>query len=447
MSDNRKRIPLHFMLAWLVTTAILLLRSWQDITSPSLMFEDRFFLLPLYFNQHHVTDIFSEHLGYASVGPQLLAFLLGYLPLAWIPAAYAVTSLLLCSLAFSLFALPVFSALCANPLHRVFICLLMAILPLGRSLLVSNITYSEFNVLFILVLLVAVSRYRRPHWLLDWLVIPLCIASHPASITLIPLYLLNMYLGDRRQKLQQLGWLAITVLYVQFCVDHTSTEVLGVDYILFRFALAATAFAGKVMVEPWIGGHASASMFSEGNILDVGHSYIGNNVLVGTLFIACAAFFLFRYALKKSGRESIVYMILLTGFGILYLSVLTRLTGMGWHGHVQEPFLQRYAYVARLCTMVFLCCMISAWITQHPRWRKATGMLLAIITVLAIRSNGNNTRLYESAIAASTPLMQFLDSVETEIRQGNRACREHGDCTRTLEPDSRWPVVLDISTK
>jgi len=445
MTAQQKQTHLHFLWAWLLASSVLLLRSWQEIANPAMLFEDRHFLLPLYFNQHQISSIFSEHLGYASVGPQLLAFLIGYLPLTWAPYAYAASSLMLCALAFSVFALPQFHALCTNPRHRVLICLLMAILPLGRTPLVSNITYSEFNVLFILVMLVSTSTFRRANILLDGIIIPLCIASHPASITLMPLYLLNIYFGDQKQKLQQLCWIGITVLYIQFLVDHSSTETMDFDYILLRLLLAATAFAGKVMVEPWIGGYASSDMFRNGNFFDVGHAYMANGILVGLLFIIYATFFLGWHTAKKQRRESMVYMIVLTGFGVLYLSMLTRLNGWGWAAHVQEPFLQRYVYVARLCSLVFFCCIISAWLEQHIQWRKIIGFVVLMVFVFAMRSGINNRWLYGPDIAASTALLHFLDQVGNEIDDGNHACREKKDCIRTLEPDSRWPVVLDLS--
>jgi hypothetical protein len=444
MRDIQTRFPLHFALAWLGTTLILLLRSWQDLVYPVAAYEDHTYLLAIFGNSHYLPDIFHIYNGYAAVTAQLIAWLLGFLPLPWIPYAFACTALLISSLAFSLFALPQYNFLCRNPNHRLFLCILLATLPLGRQLLTSNLTYSQFVFIFILIMLVASARYRRTNILIDWLIIPLCICAYPGSITLLPLYLLQILLGDRQQKIRHAAYIAITFVYIALLVDTSVTDIMSPDYFVMHALIAGSAITGKILIEPWIGAELSAALFSTGDFFAESGHYMRNTAVAGIVIAALASIGFLLHLYRRTEPQMTAYLILLTGFAIMAMSIFTRNTGMGWSIHLQGSGMQSYAFTPRLCLLVFLCCLFSAWIDKNRSLQNYATIAGGLLLAIAAHMNITNASLYASAKDESLALMAFLQAVEQEIDNGNDACRQRQDCIRSFQPDDRWPVVLDL---
>lgn len=126
---------------------------------PSLDFEDGRDELAFYFNNPGIANIFRFYAGYVSLIPNAIAWAsVNVLPLDAVPYAFVLASTLTATTGLFLLSLPTHSWLIEDPKWRAAFCLSLAMLPLSREFLVTNLNYSHWSILLLLVVLLT----RRP---------------------------------------------------------------------------------------------------------------------------------------------------------------------------------------------------------------------------------------------------------------------------------------------
>ncbi len=165
---------------------------------PTMACEDGELMFANYLMNPSITGIFRFYFGYISLLPNLIGYLSARLPPTWNPYLLAYCALLLKGAAHTIFALRRFRGVVAADSTRWLICLVLAALPLGDVLMFDNTTYSLWNMLWILLLLVyAPLGQSRSVQVGQFILMALFACSHPLSVVAIPLCLYNLY--TRRQ--------------------------------------------------------------------------------------------------------------------------------------------------------------------------------------------------------------------------------------------------------
>ncbi|HQQ62694.1 MAG TPA: hypothetical protein PLF22_03890 [Pseudomonadales bacterium] len=422
--------------------AILLLRSWRDIVWPTATFEDRINLISLFFSTHDITLVTRNYNGYASVFPDFIAWLLAGLPASWIPYAFSCAAMLVCATTMSLFASQAYRWLLDDDRARQATCLLMAALPLGTNSLVSNLTYTQYNFLFMLFLLLLQNPAQS--WQKNLLVTPFiiaCIFSHPGSILCLLPCLFILAIAPVQRKFFTLFFMASAVIYNIFLVDKAVLDMLTPDYILFRFFIACAAFIGRGILEPLIGANAAVALLQQAMFLKVA-AFSSMAMLLITLFFGL------HCLIKKQLANAAVIVLFYGGFLIIFVSILTRLTGWGWQQHLYDVSNQRYIYATRLCTLVSIACLLYPFMQQQFLNRYSRSFLFLLLTGCLLYANTLAFTLYQTDTSNSEKLTAFMRNIQQEIDSGNVACLQHQDCTRVLaDPDPRWPITLDLKNR
>lgn len=428
-----------FACALLATLAILLIRSWRDVFWPALLFEDRTYQLSVHFSNHALSEVTYVYNGYASIFPHFLAWLLTSLPANWIPYGFSLTSILVCAVTMSTFASRDYRWLLADDKVRIAACLLMAALPLGRNTLVSGLTNTQSQFLFLSFLLSLQNpQQSRSKNLVYMPIIAACIASHPVSILcLLPCTLMIMIAPMQRKFFAALQ-ISAAIAYNYFYVDKHSLDVLTPAYILFKFFIAAAAFIGRGILEPWIGPYAATGLLKQENgLLLTG--------IIGMLLLAASLAYCFLDLFKSRQARLGALCIFVLGFLQIFVSVLMRNTGWGWQQHIHDINVQRYIYATRLCLVPAIFCLLFPMIRRQFFFRHSNKALFALLLILTIYPNKQAAMLYQADISSSQILLPFMREIRQEIASGNVACLQHNDCIRILnDPDPRWPITMDL---
>lgn len=428
-----------FLCALTGVLAILLLRSWRDIVWPTATFEDRINLISLFFSSHDIALITHNYNGYTSVFPNFIAWLLTGLPASWIPYAFSCASMLVCTITMSLFASQSYRWLLDDDKTRIAACFLMAALPLGTNALVSNLTYTQYNLLFMLFLLL-LQKSDQP-WQKNILFAPLIIAcffSHPGSILCLMPCLFMLAIAPVQRKIYIMFFIASAVLYNIFLVDKAVLNMLTPDYVLFRFFIACAAFVGRGIVEPWIGPEAAVALLKQDSFL----KFAAASCMV--ILLATLAYGV-KCLRKKQYPQAAAVMLFYAGFLIIFISILTRLTGWGWQQHLYDVANQRYIYATRLCIIVSLACLFYPLLAQRFLQRYSSSFLLLVLTGCLLYANKQSFTLYQTDTSNSEKITAFMRGIQQEIASGNTVCLQEHDCIRVLaDPDPRWPITLDL---
>lgn len=430
--------PVRAVVIFLAIISILAIRSRHPLLLPTMAFEDGRDMLAYFFNDHSIRGIMRLPNGYVMFLPNLIAWLsVGLLPLPAVPYAFGFASLAISSSAFYLLTRPGHAWLIPNSNARTILALTLAILPLGKDFLVTNLTYSQWIILFILLLLV--TRRPLPDSIIGLSLWVLCVAAcamtNPLSILILPFVLVPLGSGDgRRQKRSMAIVACVLILYQIFGVNH---HAVSVNLSMGSVAYAVEVFLARVAFETFFGTRATNLLITNGQTAYV--CAIGIAVL---MTIACMTF-----SEKRRARALLITSTALWfSFSIVLLSVLTRYNTPATKAiYLKELALQRYFYVGKIITVVICAWQLIPRIQStlaNSRWpRLRLGMTALIFSSYVFAVTQSNVFLYDTSKEEGLMVKAFLASAYSDLAR----CKEGAPYEPVHILRRQWTdVVLDL---
>jgi hypothetical protein len=328
------------------------------------------------------------------------------------------------------------------------IALLLAVLPLGKGLLIHNLAYSTWSLLFLLIVLLAYPLPSSGITLaLRSTAVILCIISHPLSLIALPLCLIHLALEKGSpQRLCVALFMATILVHQTLGVEYTSASI-SISKILGSAVLTAKLFLSRVLLETVSGAPASTMLLS---FSPRSTYFLGTAVLSVQVFLAVTA------SASSKAKWAIAIGLLLAS-GIIFVSVAGTLeskraayfrlaSGSSAPAEIYNPHLQRYFYVSKLIFMILLLSQVI------PRLRRAIfrlqpmaiGLVLigAVSYILAL--NGYSNYLYTSSLAEGERVAAFLSDVQANVRRAEAGLPYTSEWV--LPRGGAWDVRLSIDS-
>ena len=432
MKANLSRLVLSPIAIFIVIFGVLAARSWHALLLPELAVEDGRDMLAFYFNSPNPSSALRFYNGYAFIIPDAIAWLVTRGPITFAPYLFTFASLGFAAIGMFMVSRPQFEWLIPNAIDRALIALLLAVLPLGRGLLIQNLAYSLWSLLFLLIVLLA---YPLPKsnlaLLLRSIAIILCILSHPLAIVVVPICVIHVVLAKGwPQKLCAGSFILAAFLYQVFGVNHTSRLAIT----LGSFVLASKLFLTRVLFEMVSGAKTRTALLSA--VPEGGH-------LLG--FVVLWIFVFLTVTGSSASRVKwATAMAVLLMFGVVFASVAARISS-DFITEISNPHLQRYFYVPKLVIAVLLLSQVI------PRVRDgmSRGGLLAKCVILVgvaiylLEDNRVNNYLYSSSLAEGQTHKAFLTDVESNVERAE-ADRPYAS-ERILRREDPWSLILNVN--
>ncbi len=420
---------------FLLIVALLALRNHDAIRLPILGHEDGRDIFAFYLQHDHPGAILRSYSGYVSLLPNALGWVALRLPLPAAPHAITWAALLMAALGFFGLSRPGHAWLVPDTGARRAVALALVLLPLGKGYLLTNLMYSQWSLLFLL--LVLLTRWPLPSsmgalWT-SVAAIALCAASHPLSILALPLVGLQLLLDERpMQRLAMLTAAALMLGYQLLWVDHTATAVPALEATL----RAVKLFLGRVCFESVAGAHATTSLLagSAGFV-----AYLGG---LGLLAALGAALWWSDHRRRDAG---IVVGALSLAFAIVLVSALFKNFGPQTDAiFLEDPRLQRYLYVPKLIVLTLLLGRLAPWLRRIPS--RGNELLLGALALagalylLAVHTD--NAALYYQSEAEGRRVRDFVHALHLDQQRAARG--EPHQAQHRLERPGDWSITVTI---
>ncbi len=417
--------------------AILALRSRNALVLPTMAVEDGRDMLAFFFNDHSILGIFRLYGGYVSFIPHLLAWLcVGVLPLPAVPYAFTLASLIIASLGFYALSRPGHSWLIADSNHRSLLALTLAVLPLGKCFLITNLTYSQWSLLVLFLVLVT----RRPlpssrTGLSLWtLAAAACAVSNPLSILILPIVLMSLRACEHTRQRLSLGILVtVLVLYQAFWVNHSAVSV---NLSFGSLGYAVQVFLARVIFEAFVGAREVNLLVMNGHAF---YAYAG-----GVASLAALGYMSFTG--RKNARGWLITSVaVLLGFAMVLMPVLTRYnTPEAKAIYLVQPALQRYFYLPKILTLVICASLLFPLqhkLTHGARAGVKLGLTVFVFAAYVVAITRRNAFLYESPREEGLRVKAFLASAYSDLAKARQGAPY--EPIHTL-PRQWADVVLDL---
>lgn len=340
---------------------IYVLRDIPGMMSPPLFNEDGPNMIDFYTDSHDPARIFRFYGGYVSVGPNLIGYLAGFLPLAVAVHTLYWAPLIIAALTFGALCHPSFTLPGLTGRERAFVALMLGLFPASNMALTTNTTFSLWH---LAILLCFMSLMWRPG---SWagagfgIVFGMIAAtSHPVSLILVPFLAWRVWRAETAlERWTFLPVLVVIPIYIALGVapDGGSTDVA----VLSTLGEAIRLFLERGIFE---------TLFS--TPVRIMFLYRG---LEPVLWICAGALLVLMFWQAKGMVRVLVLALLIIGFGNSLFSALARDMPLGgtW-GH-------RYGY---LSGVLFLMAAMLSVLPALRRWPAGPGLIRrGVLAVLA----------------------------------------------------------------
>ncbi len=207
--DIRRTWPMLF----LIVTVLLLCRQPFALIHPSLYAEDGCIFFKQQYEMGFSPSLVTRYAGYPHFAPRIIAGLCSYVPLEYVPIAYATVSLLIAAAALTFFFAPGFRPIVDNDLLRACIVIGFVLMPNAEALM--KLAYINWYMLFFTSLLMIYSLPKRCLGRCGlFLLAAIAVWSNPASVICLPLMLYRAWKSEDRGK--RLWWIALILLVLSF---------------------------------------------------------------------------------------------------------------------------------------------------------------------------------------------------------------------------------------
>lgn len=413
--------------------SIMALRTWPALTLPVLGHEDGRELFAFYFNHPSPTEILRYYGGYVSLVPNAIGWAAMRLPLPLSPYVFSLASLLLATIGFYLFSGDGHAWLIPEARTRLIIAMTLVLLPLGKSYLVTNLMYSQWSLLFLLVVLL--SRWPLPRSsaaLIAYVVsVALCTASHPLSLLAAPLCLVQFFYCNTRQQR-----LAVMLCFLAIIAYHYAGIMHGkdIDVSLESILWAMKVFITRVVFESVLGARATTLLAANGGL---------HYIYAGAFLILCLLANMIRTSERRLRETVLTAGVIALAFGIVQISTLVRYVGPEARLiHLENPFLQRYIYVPKL---IFTAFLLSQLVPRLQRYYSRFDVpqktvFLALCGAYILGISGDNQFLYRGSRSEGLRVKSFVESSYTDLLRARKG--ESHRVMHTLSRDDGWDIVL-----
>jgi hypothetical protein len=424
---------------------IIVLRSPEAILQPSLEAEDGTFVLPYYYAHRDISSLFRFQAGYIPFTLNLIAFLAVRLPTRIIQYGFAWLPLLLAMVSYTWLFRSRFRAWLGSDATRALICVLFVLAPLAQYHIYANATYSIWNALLLLVLLV-VTPQSQVWWrnIPAWALTNVLVWSNPLTIVVAPLIVIRL-VRERGMRILHALTLANLALYTFIGVEKggiflglTWAESLAklINAIGWTFAIVAeTAFrtvSGPVLFA-WAESHFWPAI-------------AGWAILVAVATMLAA---------RRSARLRLVFLLLgFVMFAFTFFSVLSR----GPNTLVPLNGAPRYIYLPTLAFIVLFVLLLEHYVIGEQFRRRL--ITYSAIVVLYLGLNAQLGHYFFATGAAARPAGRPVSSYVQSDPANGRIVRDFFAQLAQLEQEkgSRngirlsgdkpgdWPIIVDTTT-
>jgi hypothetical protein len=406
---------------------------WRDpnvYRYPIAAYEDGRDMFGFYYNHPEPSEILRFYNGYVSLVPNAAGYLAARAPVERVPSMLSIFALAVAAVGFATFSRPEYRSVVRSDRLRGVACLTLAIAPLGNDLFVSSATYSVWNLLFLLVLLTLLEPpvSRAEAWI-RLAVMTALIWSHPLSVALLPVFLVQGWLFRSRGSLARIYYgslAALAALYqligVQHATEAMAFEPLGIARVTGVLVLE------RVFFNTLGSDQLSRALRKQGSEEWI---YIGASVAIVVLL---ALAFVLRQRIDRGRLLSLgvlSYLIVaLTGLYVIGRSAtLDILTGNPGY---------RYFWVQRLCFLLLIFLLIEPLLSVFEGRRRAVvaGLLLLGLAANLTWLNRMDNRKYRGRPGMGRKLAAFTAEVALQEETGDgsvSARHERG----------RWSIELE----
>jgi len=421
-----------FLLTCCGVALVLFLRSRNAILSPGMLVEDGTVFLAPFHNHPSWRNLLHHYAGFIPLFPNLTTVCaLGLCPLRWTPYFMMGTSFLLAVLALSCFSLRRFRVYLPNDGARAMICGLVALLPLGNHLVLTNVSYCIWHLLYF-ALLLYLGPPPTSRWQILFLLgtVTLAVCSNPLSIVLGPIALYRLSAAPTLSE--KLTSAYVFTLVCGYLIRGTAFQELTLSFSFSTVETIANYLVSRVGLEALLGGQLRYDLFSS----CLPRSCLFLALLCGILGSAALA----ARSRRCSGKTAPLLPWVLWGY---FLVAMTTASVLGRSLQCEEklatPWDNRYFYIQQLMLLTGSGILLARSWVSWGRLIKVTS--LVCVPILIVPLNLYNHTLFSTTRAEGEVLEAFLRSAEVRLsRCGDLADRE--GLTIVLEREGPWDIVL-----
>ena len=360
--------------------------GFNGIFYPLLYNEDGRNIFSIFHNQHKFENIFISYASYIRVVPNLIGYLLNYFPVRWIPPLYCLISLLITTLAYTLF-FKVLTRVFENRWFAGYSVFIISALPLGNFEIVETLMYQIWNcnlILFLMVLLPVptVLLYRTGYifaaHLLIW--------THPYTIIALPLYFWNV-ITNKNNRWVYFGFAFSTIMYFLIAVKSHPPDLSSLKFFIPNFL-------GRVVSEAFVGPNNRVHLqYLEGiEILDL--------LIFSTIFVI----FIITWKNWQSKQKLFLFICIYLCLVPLLAALVGRDLGDYYHLLRGSP---RYVYLPKIFFTVIV--LFTGFVLYKKSQIFRRWHFVFVLLLLIINSNSNN--LYKTNIDVGKETLAFTHQI------------------------------------
>jgi hypothetical protein len=419
---------------FLLIAAILILRCFNAVFFPILHCEDGTEMLAFYANHPAPSGILHFYAGYRSVLPNLLGFLAtSLLPLYIAPYVMVACSLAFATAALGLFSLDRYRFIMPDDTSRAWVCLILALVPLGNHALSTNLTYSIWNLFAISLLLVVAPAPRTSLGrVVQYGFLGLAIFSQPLSLILLPICLVLLVVRPSvPDRIANVGISVGCTLYALVGIRPAGNFVPS-D---LPAVLSATSrnLLHRVVFEPLLGESLRGLLYR------THHSWIVDVVAICVLVLIAVA-------ILRSGLPGVNHELAVCGIAAFVMISATVISvvgrSMAQEIEISPPWAHRYFYVQQLA-FVFLAalCVVGLARGRSPG-RAAKAVLVALVSGYVCYLTVADGDHFATSRAQGLETLHFLRKADVALARSKG--EEPGRRRLVMNRGGHWDIVIDV---
>ncbi len=419
---------------FLSIAAILILRCFNAVFFPILHCEDGTEMLAYYANHPALSGILRFYAGYISLLPNLIGFLsTSLLPLHLAPYVMVAFSLALATAALGLFSLRRYRFIMPDDTSRAIVCLILALIPLGNHAILTNLTYSIWNLFVISLLLVAAPAPKTNlARAAQYGFLGLAIFSQPLSLLLIPIcFVLLVVRPSPADRIANAGILAWCVLYALVGI-RPAGNLVPPD-LPAVFSATFKNFFHRAVFEPVFGDSLRGLLYRTHHTRIVDVLAICVLVLIGA-------------AMVRTRLPGVNHKLAVAGVAafVMISATFVCVVGRSMAPEIERspPWVHRYFYVQQL-SFVFLAALCVVGFAKGKRPGKVAKAALVVLVSCYVGyltlADGEH---FATSRAQGLETLGFLRRADELLARGRS--EEPYRRRMVLDRGGRWNIVIDV---
>ncbi len=384
-----------FVFAFVIAFLFIISKNgMREVFYPTLPAEDGTFFFQIFYNEHELRHIFRLYSGYLSVLPHLIAYLLSFLPVVWVPSAFALVSLCVTAGASAMIYKLSFHVW-RNPLFALYGVAIVSALPLGDSWIVGTLAYQSWNFALILFIAIMLPLPTQKVWLIIYIIfLHLAIWSHPITVLIIP-PLLYQIIKEKKNRLNRLLLCVSGVLYYIFGTSHA--KFFKVDLFetiqIFLIRISAESAIGPTNRMDWAQAGHTTGLLALGGLL------------TAILLVLLALQWKKSEEKEKTTLATLGFFLIGSALIAIIFRVQSRDLGMEY---ISAVWGVQYSYLSKiLFVFLYLIALRSfAWGGATRRW------VHAVIIVFLLALNANGKQVYQTREDNGKTILKFMQLIE-----------------------------------